>query len=477
MSEKEIITNPASPDESGQSAPGGAAPGKKTEPAKSPDGKDKKKRAGRKPDARRMLRRLTLTAVFTAFAVVLKAFTNLALQIPGLGIKVGFGGIFTFFPAILCGPVYGGIASGLSDLLGYLVAPDGAYIPWLTLTAFAGGCIKGLLWRVITRREAKRARIILLAFFLIIGSLGAAFNISLVNDGVMSGITVAQADLPNKGQMNNAELSPLSSFVVGLAQYNKDTLTLRAESGEKVTLPTFADIDGWSGRITKIAAGALEGCTGRVTIPSNYTSIDAAAFGETDTSGIVIVGVPGSAAETFAADRGITFEAAASEIVSVKLMLSAENMSVSGCTVSTSDTYRKYLANYINITVAGFEFTGAVGLLFVGLNLLIRALERRAGKKKENAGEGEPSRDAGESRVLSFIKIAAALTVAGLIVTTVNTFILRAVMPAWTGRAILVLLIPRIAEELAVCLVQAYVISLLYGVLARGKIKAFIDKL
>ncbi|HBM81036.1 MAG TPA: ECF transporter S component, partial [Clostridiaceae bacterium] len=46
-------------------------------------------------------------------------------------------------PAILFGPLYGGIASGILDVLGYMLKPDGAYIPWLTVTAIAGGIITG----------------------------------------------------------------------------------------------------------------------------------------------------------------------------------------------------------------------------------------------------------------------------------------------------------------------------------------------
>ena len=77
-------------------------------------------------DPKILLRKLTVTAVCTAFAVVLKCFTNLALNIPGLGIKIGLGGIFNFFPAALCGPIWGGAASALTDLIGHFLAPDGA---------------------------------------------------------------------------------------------------------------------------------------------------------------------------------------------------------------------------------------------------------------------------------------------------------------------------------------------------------------
>ena len=135
-------------------------------------------------DPKILLRKLTVTAVCTAFAVVLKCFTNLALNIPGLGIKIGLGGIFNFFPAALCGPLWGGAASALTDLIGHFLAPDGAYIPWLTLTAFAGGCTIGFLWRAASRRASRPLRIALLSIFSVILFFGVATGTALMRDGV-----------------------------------------------------------------------------------------------------------------------------------------------------------------------------------------------------------------------------------------------------------------------------------------------------
>ena len=103
--------------------------------------------AGGKAMPKRLLRRMTLTAVFTALAVAVKLIFSIPLPLFGAGgMKIGLTGVFTAFPAIMFGPLYGGFSSAMCDILGYIVKPDGAYVPWLTLTAFAGGCIKGLLW-------------------------------------------------------------------------------------------------------------------------------------------------------------------------------------------------------------------------------------------------------------------------------------------------------------------------------------------
>ncbi|MBQ1848008.1 MAG: hypothetical protein II135_08395, partial [Clostridia bacterium] len=83
----------------------------------------------------------------------------------------------------------------------------------------------------------------------------------------------------------------------------------------------------------------------------------------------------------------------------------------------------------------------------------------------------------GQSRALGIMRIAVACVVTGVIVTTVNTFILKEVLEVWSGRAVLVLLIPRVAEEILSCTLQAYIISLLFGIIYRGKLRQYIDKL
>ena len=95
---------------------------------------------------------------------------------------------------------------------------------------------------------------------------------------------------------------------------------------------------------------------------------------------------------------------------------------------------------------------------------------------KEIAERADKSTD-GQSRVLGFIRIAVACVVTGVVITTVNTFILREVLAAWQGRAVLILLIPRVAEEVLSCILQAYIISLLFGIIYRGKLRQYINKI
>ena len=403
-----------------------------------------------KKNLKKQLIRIAFTAVFTALAVVVKSFTNLALNVPGVGIKIGFAGIFTFFPAAFCGPVFGGIASGLTDILGYLIAPDGAYIPWLTLTAFCGGVIKGLLWMLLTKKAAKKVRIVLISVFAVIGVLGASVNISLCADGVMNGVIAQQSELPLRGQIEQMQLSPLSKLAVGLARYNKDTVTLTHQSGS--TLYTYYELAGYKNTVTKIGKGALSDCEGELYIPKTYKTIADDAGAEKVT---LIKGAEGSAAQKYAEKNGIPFE-----VSEVEALTANENSA--NASFSSSDAYRKNLAAYINLLAFGLELAGLVGILFVVLNIVLS----KASKKED-----------GQSRALGFMRIAVACVVTGVIVTTINTFILKQVLEVWSDRATLVLLIPRVAEEVISCTLQAYIISLLFGAIYRGKIKQLIDRL
>ena len=240
----------------------------------------------------KLILRISLTAMFLAFAVVSKLLLPINIPLLGAGgMKVGLAGIFTAFPAFMFGPVYGGITSALSDILGYLIKPDGAYIPWLSMTAFLGGFIKGLIWMGIVRmakrsvKIAGRTRIITVAVLLVVGILGLSMQLTLNGDGVMNGLAAIQSDLPTRGEIEALELSPMSSLAVDLAQYNKDTITLKSASNEAaadgvVTVPAVMNLDGMEYKITKIGAGAFSECTDakKFIIPSAAKTIDASAF-------------------------------------------------------------------------------------------------------------------------------------------------------------------------------------------------------
>ncbi|HBK85547.1 MAG TPA: ECF transporter S component, partial [Firmicutes bacterium] len=131
------------------------------------------------------VRRITISAVFLSISLVLK--TAFSFYIPMFGqngINVGISGIFSIMPSILFGPVYGAVVSGLSDILGYLLKPMGAYLPLMTLAVAAGGYIRGALWAVLRNKDSRKMRIavaICSVFLLIAGLSNIAF---LSADGI-----------------------------------------------------------------------------------------------------------------------------------------------------------------------------------------------------------------------------------------------------------------------------------------------------
>ena len=292
-----------------------------------------------------MLKRITITAVLTALAVVLKCFLKVALTIPVIGVQVSFGGIFTFFPAVLFGPIYGGVASALTDFLGAMIAPTGAYIPWLTVTAFFGGIIKGLLWMALKNVTWKKFGVAVASLLAVIGIVGVMFTVSLNSDGIISGVAAKQADLPTKAavetMIEEGSISPLSKAAVSLAKYNSNT--------EK-----------------------------------------------------------------------------------------------------NPDNYRKYLAGYLNLLTIGLWTFSCAGLVFFGIAALIGRRRKRRGTL--------------------YIKVLSTILVSGIAVTTANTFILKAFIKAYSARSVLILWIPRLCEEIIVCIFQALIITVLCEVLIRTPI-------
>ncbi|MBO4429099.1 MAG: ECF transporter S component [Clostridia bacterium] len=302
-----------------------------------------------------LLRAITLTAVLTALAVVIKCFTKIVLTIPGIGVQVSFGGIFTFFPAALFGPIFGAVSSALTDFLGAMIAPTGAYIPWLTVTAFIGGGLKGLIWLAFKKGVGKKFVAVCLAVFVLAGALGAAFTISLNSDGVMHGALAVQNELPTKDKVEQmaegGELSFLSGVAVSMAKYNKNT--------EK-----------------------------------------------------------------------------------------------------NPDNYRKYLAGYLNLMTFGLELFALAGICVVAAAFAISKFRK---KKSDNQ---------------LFLRVLAAVLGSGLVVTTINTYILSVFIDAYAGRSLFILWVPRVCEEIVVCVIQAMIITLLCGALEKtpfGK-KYFVQK-
>ena len=67
------------------------------------------------------LTKIAVTAICIGFVAISKFFSVTLPLFGASGMNVGFGGIFTAFPAFLFGPLYGGVATAISDLLGVII--------------------------------------------------------------------------------------------------------------------------------------------------------------------------------------------------------------------------------------------------------------------------------------------------------------------------------------------------------------------
>ncbi len=106
------------------------------------------------------LRSVTAIGVLLAAAVVLDGFGSIRL---GEYIKINFAFLPLALVGILFGPVSGAAAGFLTDLIGYLVNPIGAFIPAFMLITALEGFIYGA---VLYRLKAEKSVVVLLRIVL-----------------------------------------------------------------------------------------------------------------------------------------------------------------------------------------------------------------------------------------------------------------------------------------------------------------------
>ena len=226
-----------------------------------------------------VLKKIVISAMFLAIAVSLNMLSSFYIPLFGANsVKVSFGGVFTLFPAILFGPLYGAVVGGLSDLIGYILKPTGAYIPFLTLTAALGGALQGFLWMSLKKRNDKSLRIIMVSAFTIIGIYGIISNISLNVDGIMNGFIAFEKDMPTREAakllLDGNSLTFPTKVVIQFAQFAKpgeyaaelamysNMLTIGPEilalSGLGITLLRFKKLKAFStGNVTPFTFTAV----------------------------------------------------------------------------------------------------------------------------------------------------------------------------------------------------------------------------
>ena len=156
-----------------------------------PGGRKAENPAERRAHRAQLLRRMTFSAVFIALAVVAKLLLSFRIPLLGAdGLRVSLAGVFTAFPAIVCGPVY--------------------------------GVMKGVIWRALSRERKSRAfRTAVIVVLAALGVLGVSSHIALASDGVINSLTVTASELPTRGMTDSAEaedkLGFISKTVISLA--------------------------------------------------------------------------------------------------------------------------------------------------------------------------------------------------------------------------------------------------------------------
>lgn len=99
-------------------------------------------------------KRTVYLAFLIALGVVLTRFASIRIAIMGVeGIRIGLGGFPIIFAGLLFGPVAGGVVGALTDIIGFLASPMGAYMPHFTLTAALTGMLPALVVKLARQQE------------------------------------------------------------------------------------------------------------------------------------------------------------------------------------------------------------------------------------------------------------------------------------------------------------------------------------
>lgn len=162
------------------------------------------------------LKALIICALLLSIALVIKQF-SVMIPIMGVGgLRVGFSGIFSSLPSIMFGPWYGGLVSGLSDIIGFLLKPEGAWIPALTITAFLSGILRGFAWKTACKCSTKNIYITVTVFFslLLIFGISSLVSLSIFPESAL-GTFISSLSSKGVSQSFFATYLPLFSGIIG----------------------------------------------------------------------------------------------------------------------------------------------------------------------------------------------------------------------------------------------------------------------
>ncbi len=126
-------------------------------------------------------KKITVTGMIIALAVIVNL-TRMDILLGGSPVlRISFGGPLLRFIAIAIGPLFGGIAAGITDILSYMLRPEGGpFLPELTLTSILDVLMSGLIWMWLKKVNTKMLPMICAGIFIVCTGLGLV-NILALN--------------------------------------------------------------------------------------------------------------------------------------------------------------------------------------------------------------------------------------------------------------------------------------------------------
>jgi len=162
--------------------------------------------------------KLTVSGTLTAAAIIIAHLLTQNIPIFGIpGLRISFHGPFLQFISVIIGPVFGGMAYAIRDLVGFLLGGEGAFLWQLMIVDFCCGVAIGFLWYKLKNVNVNVKwftigfGVIFFCLFLLFGVL----NLVLLRSGhlldILGGVSV------NAGIVDSATWGLISTGLAGLA--------------------------------------------------------------------------------------------------------------------------------------------------------------------------------------------------------------------------------------------------------------------
>ncbi len=164
---------------------------------------------------------ITILGMMIALTIVLTRM--LAINIGGY-VRLSAGSVCTILTGLWFGPVAGGVAGAIADMLGLLIAPSGTWMPLITISAALWGVIPGLFAGTIY--GTSRQKTFRLCLIVICTSLVCQLGFTLAGLVILYGWGIIPARI-----LQFAGSTPLYCVLVSLLYASPVTGIVRTETG------------------------------------------------------------------------------------------------------------------------------------------------------------------------------------------------------------------------------------------------------